>query len=121
MKVLTVDDALTVRTMIRNILESAGHDVHEAETGVEALDQVKSHKDFDLILLDWEMPVMNGLTFLTEVRQNKLAPDTKIIMLTSLTKMANIVKAMDAGADEYIMKPFTPEIVLDKISATLAG
>ena len=121
MKVLTVDDALTVRTMIRNILEPEGFDVHEAENGVIALNAVKETPDFDIILLDWEMPEMDGLSFLVEVRENNLAPNTKIIMLTALNKMANILKAIDAGADEYIMKPFTPEIVLEKLQATVSG
>ncbi len=118
MKVLTVDDALTVRTMVRNILEDAHYDVDEAENGLVALEKIND-QNFDVILLDWEMPKMDGLTFLTEVREKQLAPDTKIIMLTSLNKMSNILKAMDAGADEYIMKPFTPEVVVDKINATV--
>ncbi len=121
MKVLTVDDALTVRTLIRNILEPEGFDVYEAENGAIALNAVKEIPDFDIILLDWEMPEMDGLSFLVEVRENKLAPNTKIIMLTALNKMANILKAIDAGADEYIMKPFTPEIVLEKLYATVNG
>ena len=119
MKVLTVDDALTVRTLLRNILEPEGFDVYEAENGIVALNAIKEKTDFDVILLDWEMPQMDGLSFLVEVRENKLAPNTKIIMLTALNKMTNILTAIDAGADEYIMKPFTPEIVLEKIQATV--
>ena len=91
MKVLTVDDALTVRTMIRNILDPEGFEVHEAENGALALEMVKTQTDFDIILLDWEMPEMDGYTFLTEIRQNNLAPNTKIIMLTNLNKMTNIL------------------------------
>ncbi len=114
MKILTVDDARTVRTMVRNILEENGHEVHEAEDGVVAMNLV-AKQTFDLILLDWEMPEMDGLTFLTRFRQEEISPETKVVMLTSLNKMSNILKAMDAGADEYIMKPFTPDMVLDKI------
>lgn len=119
MKVLTVDDALTVRTMVRNILEENGHQVEEAENGVVAINLLEKDKDYDLILLDWEMPEMDGLTFLTKIKKENVAPNTKVVMLTSLNKMANILKAMDAGADEYIMKPFTPEIVLEKINAIM--
>ncbi len=119
MKILTVDDALTVRTMIRNILEENGHKVEEAENGVVAIDLLTKEKDYDLILLDWEMPEMDGLTFLTKIKEENMAPDTKVVMLTSLNKMANIIKAMDAGADEYIMKPFTPDIVLEKIKTIM--
>lgn len=119
MKVLTIDDSLTVRTMMKNILEPEGFEVYEAENGVIGLNAIKETTDFDIILLDWEMPEMDGLSFLIEVRENKLAPNTKIIMLTALNKMANVLKAIDAGADEYIMKPFTPEIVLEKIQVTM--
>ncbi len=119
MKILTVDDALTVRTMVRNILEENGHQVEEAENGVVAIDRLTDEKDYDLILLDWEMPEMDGLTFLTKIKEDNVAPNTKVVMLTSLNKMANILKAMDAGADEYIMKPFTPEIVIEKINAIM--
>ncbi len=62
---------------------------------------------------------MDGLSFLVQVRKNKLAPNTKIIMLSSLNKMTNILKAMDAGADEFIIKPFTPEVMLEKIHSTV--
>ena len=119
MKVLIVDDALTVRTMIKNILEPEGFDVYEAENGAIALNVIKETTDFDIILLDWEMPEMDGLSFLVEVQKNKLTPNTKIIMLTALNKMANILKATDAGADEYIMKPFTPDVLLEKIQYTV--
>ncbi len=117
MKVLTVDDSLTVRTMVRNILEQEGIEVLEAENGQEALDIVTGNDKVDVILLDWEMPIMDGFTFLTEVRSKNLAPETKIVMLTTLNKMSNILKAIEAGADEYIMKPFTPDVVLEKIQA----
>jgi len=116
MKILTVDDARTVRAMVRNILEESGHEVHEAEDGVVAMKLVEE-QNFDLILLDWEMPEMDGLTFLTRFKQEQISPQTKVVMLTCLNKMSNILKAMDAGADEYIMKPFTPDMVLDKIEA----
>ncbi|MFQ5602967.1 MAG: PleD family two-component system response regulator [bacterium] len=119
MKILTVDDAKTVRTLIKNILVADGHEVSEAENGVQALNIIHSRDDIDIILLDWEMPEMDGLTFLTKIRTENLAPNTKIIMLTCLNKITNILKAMDAGADEYLMKPFTPEIILDKIHMSL--
>ncbi len=62
---------------------------------------------------------MDGLSFLVQVRKNKLAPNTKIIMLSSLNKMTNILKAMDAGADEFIIKPFMLDVVLEKIQSTV--
>lgn len=119
MKALTVDDSQTVRAMVRNILEENEIDVLEATNGQEALQILVANKEIDVILLDWEMPVMNGIEFLTQVRQRKLADNTRIIMLTTLKKMGNILQAIDAGADEYIMKPFTPEMVLEKIESVI--
>ena len=117
MKVLTVDDALIVRTMLRNILEQESYDVEEAENGVIALEKLKAGNQYDIILLDWEMPEMNGYEFLQAYVAENLKGNTKVIMLTSLTKMSNILKAIDAGADDYIMKPFTPDIILEKIES----
>lgn len=121
MKVLIVDDASTVREAVREILESKGFEVHEAEDGYSALELIKTEVDFDVILLDWEMPKMNGYTFLNVVRQNELAVNTKIIMLTSSNTKEKIFKAIHAGADEYIIKPFESEIVIEKIQKTMAG
>ncbi len=119
MKALTVDDSQTVRVMVRNILEDNEIEVLEATNGREALQIVQENEGIDVILLDWEMPLMNGYEFLTEVRRHKLAENTRIIMLTTLKKMSNILQAIDAGADEYIMKPFTPEMVIEKIESVL--
>ncbi len=115
MKILTVDDTATVRAMVLNILEPEGFDIQEAANGQDALRVIKGSSDFDVILVDWLMPEMGGLIFLTEVRQKNLAPGVKIIMLTALNRMANILGAMDAGADEYLTKPFTHDLVLERI------
>ncbi len=115
MKILTVDDAATVRQLVKNILQPLGHQIIEASNGREALEVVERHPDTEVILLDWEMPEMDGLSFLKHVRQNKLLPDTSIIMLTSLNKPEQILDALENGADEYIMKPFTEEIILEKL------
>ena len=119
MRALTVDDSQTVRAMVRNILEENNVEVLEATNGQDALQIILGNADIDVILLDWEMPVMNGFEFLSQVRQQKLAENTRIIMLTTLNKMSNILQAIEAGADEYIMKPFTPEMVLEKIESVL--
>ncbi|MDQ7065289.1 MAG: response regulator [candidate division KSB1 bacterium] len=119
MKILTVDDSGLVRLMLKNILEEQGHSVYEAPNGKEALDMLAKHDHFDLIFLDWEMPVMNGYHFLTRVRSENQAPNTKIIMVTSLNKMSNVLQALKAGADEYIMKPFTAEMITEKMDNVL--
>ena len=120
MKVLIVDDSATSRMVVREILKPKGFEVHEAEDGFSALELMKTEVDFDVILLDWEMPKMNGSTFLNVVRQNELAVNTKIIMLTSLNTKEKIFKAIHAGADEYIIKPLKSEIVIEKIQKTMA-
>ena len=115
MKVLTVDDARTVRQMIREILEPQGHTVLEAENGYQALEVMKQDPDIDVVLLDWEMPKMDGYALLRQIRHQDAEHKTKVIMLTSVNKMTNILDAVEAGADEYIMKPFTEDIVLEKL------
>lgn len=119
MKALTVDDSQTVRTLVRNILEQNKFEVLEAVNGEDALKVIATNEDIDVIFLDWEMPVLDGFGFLTKVRSEKLAEQTRIIMLTTLNKMTNILQAIDAGADEYLMKPFTPEMVVEKIDSVL--
>ncbi len=117
MKILTVDDSDLVRMMLRNILEQQGHEVIEAENGQKALEMLQTHQDTDIVFLDWEMPVMNGYRFLTTVKDERRAENTKIIMVTSLNKMSNVLDALKAGADEYIMKPFTAEIIMTKMNS----
>ncbi|MCA9732765.1 response regulator [candidate division KSB1 bacterium] len=120
MKALTIDDSQTVRTLVRNILEENKFEVLEAINGAEGLKVIEVNKDIDVIFLDWEMPVMDGYGFLSKVRSEKLADNSRIIMLTTLNKMTNILQAIDAGADEYLMKPFTPEMVMEKIDSVLS-
>ena len=117
MKVLVVDDSETVRVMVRNILQQMDISVLEAADGEEALQFLKGEHGIQFILLDWEMPVMDGMEFLLKVRNERLAESTKIIMLTTYTKRLNILKAIDAGADEYIMKPFTSDIIIEKMQS----
>ncbi len=105
--------------MVRYILEENGHTVEEAANGVVAIDLLESDNNYDLILLDWEMPVMDGITFLEIIKEENIVPETKIVMLTSLGNLQNITQALTTGADEYIMKPFTPKILLDKIETTM--
>jgi len=119
MKILTIDDSRMVRHMIRTILLEQGHDVDEAENGEAALEKIENNQTFDALLLDWEMPKMDGITFLKHVRTNNIVDNSKIIMLTSLNKLSNIQSAIESGADEYIMKPFTPEDIMVKFNATM--
>ena len=117
-KILLVDDSRAVRLVGRRYADTLGLETLEAENGQTALDVVREHPDVDVILLDWNMPVMDGLDFLRALRDEPLASQPVVVMCTTENDMARIVEAMQAGANEYIMKPFTEEIVRDKLEET---
>lgn len=114
---LIVDDSPIVRSVLRNILMDAGFDCREAENGEAAYDQCRAQFP-DLILLDWNMPVMNGPDFLKKLRKTAGGEKPKVIFCTSETDIKQIRKALDAGADEYVMKPFDADIILSKLRLT---
>lgn len=113
-KILVVDDSQTVRLVGRRIMSKFGFEVLEAEHGQSALEQIRSNPDVIAILLDWNMPVMNGLEFLEALRSLPLPKQPIVVMCTTENDMDHIMRAMQAGANEYIMKPFTEEIIRDK-------
>ena len=115
-KALVVDDSRTIRIIIRRILLELGYEVCEASNGREALEVLEAEKpDVDLVLADWNMPVMNGLELLKELRQDSEFCGLKVLMVTTETEMEHMKSGMDAGADEYVMKPFTRDILLEKL------
>ena len=114
-RALVVDDARTVRRILKRILEEAGYEAVEAENGRDALAWLASGQRAHLVFVDWEMPEMNGISFVKAVRENPLYRDIRLVMVTKETRLHNVKEALDAGADEYIMKPFTREVVLDKL------
>jgi len=114
-KMLLVDDSRTVRLVGRRIMDNLGIEVLEAEHGEEALQAFRDHSDITAVLLDWNMPVMNGLDFLKALRSLPLPEQPTVLMCTTENDMEHIMLAMDAGANEYIMKPFTEDIVKDKL------
>jgi two-component system chemotaxis response regulator CheY len=115
-KALVVDDSRTIRIIIRRILIELGYEVCEAANGQEALAVLEAEKAIvDLILADWNMPVMNGLELLKQVRQDPELSSVKVLMVTTETEMGHMKSALEAGADEYVMKPFTKEILLEKL------
>lgn len=116
MKALIIDDAITVRMMTKAFLKELGFDdIHIAENGLEALEKLNESDDFALILVDWNMPLMNGLDFIKIVRQEPNYSDLKIMMMTTENSMDKIIEAMDAGINEYMMKPFSKEVLADKL------
>jgi two-component system chemotaxis response regulator CheY len=115
-KVLIVDDSRTIRTIIRRILVELGYETCEAAQGVEALRVFEAEKDaVKLVLVDWNMPEMNGLELLKRLRQDPSLSWLKIVMVTTETEMDHMASALEAGADEYIMKPFTKDILVEKL------
>lgn len=112
---LIVDDSSTIRKAIMMILKKFEFDIHEAENGKVALDFCKIDMP-DIIVLDWNMPVMTGIEFLTHLRKLPGGGDPKVLFCTTNAEMEHVQEAMDKGADEYIMKPFTNQIIEEKLA-----
>lgn len=116
MKVMVVDDALTARLKISSLLAEIGYaGVLMAADGSEALRLLEGGERPELVFVDWHMPEMGGLELIQQLRARAEYADTKLIMVTSETGMKTMVQALDAGADEYMMKPFNREILLEKL------
>lgn len=116
MKVLLVDDSKTARNLLARIFkELGGWEIFEAENGQVALDKLASVDSMDLACIDWNMPVMNGLEFLKIAKKLPGFSETWMMMVTTETEMDNISQAMVSGANEYVMKPFTKEVILAKL------
>jgi len=116
MRALVIDDSRTVRIIIRQALVEAGLDVIEAGNGREGIDQLRAHDDVELILVDWNMPEMNGLEFVQAVRARREYDPVRIMMVTTETEQEQVVRALEAGANEYLMKPFTKDVLIAKLS-----
>jgi two-component system, chemotaxis family, chemotaxis protein CheY len=115
MRALIVDDSRFVRGFLRGLLQEKGIECEEAGDGQVALDLVHSSMPFDLALVDWNMPVMNGLDMLKQLRAEGY-DDLKVMMVTTEAENDFIVRALDAGADEYLMKPFDGEALNEKLA-----
>jgi two-component system, chemotaxis family, chemotaxis protein CheY len=115
-KALVVDDSKTIRIILGRILKELGYEVCEAANGKEALKVMESEKaTVNLVLADWNMPEMNGLELLKLLRQDPELTSLKVIMVTTETEVDHIVSALEAGANEYVMKPFTKDILREKL------
>jgi two-component system chemotaxis response regulator CheY len=112
---LIVDDSAVIRKVARRILEGMNFTITEAEDGSKALDICSVHMP-DAILLDWNMPVMDGYEFLKVLRTVENGKKPKVVFCTTENDVAHIARAMHAGADEYIMKPFDREILSVKFN-----
>jgi two-component system chemotaxis response regulator CheY len=115
MRALIVDDSRFVRAFLRGLLEEKGIECEDAADGQSGLARLQSGRSFDLALLDWNMPVMNGLEMLTQMRAQGFS-DTKVLMVTTEAENDYILRALEAGADEYLMKPFDDEALIEKLA-----
>jgi len=117
MKVLLIDDSKTMRNIQKSVLSQLGHtDVEEACDGQDALSKVGAFQP-DLLLVDWNMPNMDGLTFVKKFRA--LDKTTPIIMVTTESERSRVVEAIKAGVNNYLVKPFTPDVLSQRIDETL--
>ena len=112
---LVVDDSKVIRKVARHILESMSFAVDEAADGQEALTFCRANRP-DVILLDWNMPVMSGMEFLRALRATEAGKSPKVVFCTTENGMGHIRAAIEAGADEYVMKPFDGEIIQSKFA-----
>ncbi|MBK6690202.1 MAG: response regulator [Deltaproteobacteria bacterium] len=114
MHALVIDDSRAMRKVLSKILGDLGFSVVEAGNGQEALERMQSEA-VDLALIDWNMPVMNGYEFLQAVRAQPSWADVRLMMVTTETGIEEMTKALAAGADEYVMKPFTKSDLVSKL------
>ena len=115
MRALVVDDSTAVRLYLRHILVAQGFEVVEARNGSEGLERVHEQQ-MDLVLLDWNMPVMNGLELLRHICSEPGMGSPCVMMVTAETDLNPLSQALKSGASEYVMKPFTPEIIVGKLA-----
>jgi two-component system chemotaxis response regulator CheY len=115
MRALVVDDSRAMRSIIRRHLDELGIAVDEAGSGAEALFVLNHIQTPDVILLDWNMPEMNGLECLRRLRADSATENLPVMMVTTESEMAQVALALDAGANEYLMKPFDRQALLEKL------
>ena len=115
MKILVVDDFATMRRIVKNILKQIGFsNIDEAEDGNNALAKLKQDK-FDMVVSDWNMPNMTGLDLLKAIRADNIINKTPVLMVSAEAKKENVLEAIQAGVNNYVVKPFTADILKDKI------
>jgi len=116
MKALVVDDSRAIRMIIARQLISLGFSTVQAADGEEALAAVTASGPFDVALVDWNMPVMNGLDFVRAIRSDRAHDEMAIMMVTTESEQSQVLAAIAAGASEYLMKPFSPESIEEKLA-----
>jgi two-component system chemotaxis response regulator CheY len=115
MKAIVVDDSRSMRAIIARQLRELGFEVVEASNGRDTLAQLSQGGKIDLVLLDWNMPEMDGLEVLQIIRAEPAYAETRVMMVTTESEMSQVSVALDAGANEYLMKPFDRDALLEKL------
>jgi two-component system, chemotaxis family, chemotaxis protein CheY len=115
MRALVIDDSRTMRHIVGDILDGFGFTTTQAGNGREALDLLEAGETYDLACVDWNMPVMDGFEFVAAVRARREWHDLTLIMVTTEGEIGQIVRALTAGAHEYVIKPFTADAIASKL------
>ncbi len=119
MRILVVDDSSTMRRIIINTLNKLGYkECHEAANGREGVERLATIQ-VDMVITDWNMPEMSGIEFIKAVRGNEATKHLPVLMVTTNAAQDDIVQALHAGVNNYVVKPFTPDTIKDKIEAAL--
>lgn len=113
---IVIDDSRAMRILLGDAMRALGYTVAEAEQGRMALDRLETDGPCELALVDWNMPVMNGLEFIRAVRARPDWQGMRILVITSETEVEQVMLALQSGADEYLMKPFTPDTLASKLA-----
>ncbi|HBE68695.1 MAG TPA: response regulator [Planctomycetaceae bacterium] len=121
MKALIIDDSRATRRIIGEFMKTLGFETLEAGNGLEGLAQLKQHGNPDVVLVDWNMPEMNGLDFVKAVRAAPEYADLPMMMVTTETEMERMALAFMAGVNEYVMKPFCAETIREKLELIGVG
>ena len=115
MNALVIDDSSTMRLILKRFLDKMGFHVVEAANGREALERLREMGQTDLVLVDWNMPEMNGVDFVRSVRADRSFDNLPLVMVTTNTELEHVAEALEAGANEYVMKPFTMDVIREKL------
>ena len=116
MRALIIEDSRAMRSILAEILGDVGFEVALAADAEEALEILEKNRDFELALVDWNLPAMSGLDLVIAIRERPTHGGIKLMMVTTETQLGRVREALEAGADEYIMKPFDREMLLEKLA-----
>jgi two-component system chemotaxis response regulator CheY len=115
-RTIVIDDSRAMRRILHEMLGDSGFSIVEAEDGLDAIEKLKNNEPFELALLDWNMPKMNGLEFLKAIRADRTYDHMLVLMVTTETEASQVSQALEFGANEYIMKPFTRVEIVQKLA-----